>query len=174
MTRVNAIPVGETAAHKTPAELKRHRWLELLGVLKLLKGAFFVGLGFALLQMLHHDLYMLALRAVEKLHLDPDRRLIADLLDKVTLITNHRLKQISVLVFIYAAVDFLEGIGLVLEKRWAEYLTLILTIALLPIEMFKLIHHPNHWTALVLVVNILIVIYLAWLVRPAIRFREKG
>ena len=148
------------------AAVDRHRWLELIGVLKLVKGVCFVGLGFALLQMLHHDLYLLSLRAVEALHLDPDRRLVAGLLDKISLINNHRLKQLSALVFIYAALDFIEGTGLMLEKRWAEYFTLILTIALLPFEVVKLINHPNHWTLLVLLVNIVIVIYLAWLVRP--------
>lgn len=149
-----------------PAATKpaRHRWLELIGVLKLLRGAFFVALGFALLRMLHHDIYMFALRAVEALHLDPDRIAIARLLDKTSLITAHRLKQLSALVFLYAAVDFIEGTGLILEQRWAEYLTLILTVALLPLEVVKLIYHPNHWTLLILVANVLIAIYLAWLV----------
>ena len=151
-------------------EFERHRWLELIGLLKLLKGAFFVALGFGLLRMLHHDLYMLSLWAVETLHLDPDRLLIAKLLEKMSLVTDHRLKQLAALVFIYASLDFIEGVGLVLEKRWAEYFTLILTIALLPLEVVKLIHHPNHWTLSILLVNILIVIYLAWLVRPLGRF----
>ena len=144
----------------------RHRWLELIGLLKLLQGGFFIALGFGLLRMLHHDLYLFALQAVEALHLDPDRRAIAFLLDKVTLLDDHRLKQLSVVVFVYAALDFVEGIGLVLEKRWAEYFTLILTVALLPLEAIKLIHHPNHWTLLLLLANILIAIYLAWLVLP--------
>ncbi len=158
---MKAKPTGDAAARS-----ERHRWLELIGFLKLLKGAFFVGLGFALLQMLHHDLYMMSLWAVEVLHLDPDRLLIAKMLGKISLITNHRLKQLGALVFLYAALDFVEGIGLILEKRWAEYFTLGITIALLPLEVIKLIQHPNHWTVLVLLVNILIVIYLAWLVRP--------
>ncbi len=164
---------GKTMPASNATEIERHRWLEFIGVLKLLKGAFFVGLGFALLQMLHHDLYMLSIWAVETLHLDPDRRLIAGVLNKISLINNHRLKQLSALVFIYAALDFIEGIGLILEKRWAEYFTLILTIALLPLEVVKLIHHPNHWTALVLLANIVIVIYLAWLVRPLAYFHGK-
>ncbi len=150
----------------TAGELERHRWLELIGVLKLLKGALFVVVGFALLRMLHHDLYMLALWVVEVLHLDPDRLLVTKLLEKMSLVTDHRLKQLSALVFIYASLDFVEGIGLVLEKRWAEYFTLILTIALLPLEVIKLILHPNHWTLLILLANVIIVIYLAWLVRP--------
>lgn len=143
-----------------------HRWLELIGALKLVKGAFFVALGFALLRMLHRDVYMFALQVVEQLHLDPDRLLIAKLLDKVSLVNDHRLKQLSALVFLYAALDFIEGTGLALRKRWAEYFTLVLTTALLPLEIVKLIHHPNHWTALILVANVAIVIYLAWLVRP--------
>ncbi|MHB1745671.1 MAG: DUF2127 domain-containing protein [Acidobacteriaceae bacterium] len=145
---------------------QRHRWLEVIGVLKLLKGGFFVALGFGLLRMIHHDLYMFALQAVEALHLDPDRLAVATLLDKVTLLSDHRLKQLSAVVFIYAGLDFVEGTGLVLEKRWAEYFTLFLTVALLPLEAIKMIRHPNHWTLTILLVNILITIYLAWLVLP--------
>jgi uncharacterized membrane protein (DUF2068 family) len=160
--------VGVTTAlqmrNATPPQ--HHRWLEFIGVLKLVKGAFFVALGFGLLRMLHHDLYLFALQAVGTLHLDPDRQAIAMLLDKVTLLNDHRLKQLSAVVFIYAGLDFVEGTGLVLEKRWAEYFTLILTVALLPLEAIKLIHHPNHWTLLLLLANILIAIYLAWLVLP--------
>ena len=37
---------------------------------------------------------------------------------------------------------------------------------MLPLEAIKLIHHPNHWTLFLLLANILIVIYLAWLVLP--------
>ncbi len=150
----------------TATEIERHRWLELIGVLKLLKGVFFVSLGFGLLRMLHHDIYLLALQVVEILHLDPDRLFIAKLLEKMSLVNDHRLKQLSALVFFYASLDFIEGIGLILEKRWAEYFTLMLTVALLPIEIVKLIQHPNHWTVLILVGNLLIVVYLSWLVLP--------
>lgn len=166
MARMKAVPGILTAT-----EMERHRWLELIGMLKLLKGAFFVALGFGLLRMLHHDIYLLALQVVEILHLDPDRLFIAGLLEKMSLVTDHRLKQLSALIFFYAALDFIEGIGLILEKRWAEYFTLILTVALLPIEVVKLIQHPNHWTLLILLGNLLIVVYLAWLVLPRRYFR---
>jgi uncharacterized membrane protein (DUF2068 family) len=163
---MEAVGVTTVLQNRAVGSTQHHRWLELIGILKLLKGGFFVALGFGLLRMIHHDLYMFALQMVEALHLDPDRIAIARLLEKVTLLNVHRLKQLSALVFIYAALDFIEGTGLVLEKRWAEYFTLILTVALLPLEAIKLIHHPNHWTLLILLANILIAIYLAWLVLP--------
>ncbi|MGH9615356.1 MAG: DUF2127 domain-containing protein [Acidobacteriaceae bacterium] len=149
-----------------PGAGEHHRGLEVIGALKLLQGGFFVALGFGLLHMIHRDLYLFALETVQALHLDPDRLVVATLLDKVMLLDVHRLKQLSALVFIYAALDFVEGTGLILEKRWAEYFTLVLTLALLPIEAIKLIYHPNHWILAVLLVNVLIAIYLAWLVLP--------
>ncbi|MES2221898.1 MAG: DUF2127 domain-containing protein [Acidobacteriota bacterium] len=159
---------------RTVGPPKHHRGLEFIGVLKLVKGAFFVALGFGLLRMLHHDLYLFALQTVAALHLDPDRQAIATLLDKVTLLNDHRLKQLSAVVFIYAGLDFVEGTGLLLEKRWAEYFTLILTVALLPLEAVKLIHHPNHWTVVLFLANILIAIYLAWLVLPKGHTKAKA
>ncbi|MHB8303190.1 MAG: DUF2127 domain-containing protein [Acidobacteriaceae bacterium] len=140
-------------------------WLVVIGVLKLLKGALFVGMGFALLHMLHRDVYMMALQAVEALRLDPDRIAISKLLEKATLLNAHRIKQLSALIFVYASLDFIEGTGLVLEKVWAEYFTLVLTTAFLPLEAIKLIYHPNKWTAVLTVLNAIVVIYLAWLVR---------
>lgn len=141
------------------------RWLVVIGALKLVKGVLFIGLGFALLRMLHRDFYMVALRVAEALRLDPERIAIAKLLEKATLLNVHRLKQLSGLIFTYAALDFIEGTGLVLEKKWAEYFTLVLTAAFLPLEAMKLVHHANRWTFLLLLINVLVVVYLAWLVR---------
>lgn len=140
-------------------------WLVVIGALKLLKGVLFVAMGFALLRMLHRDFYMVALRVVEALRLDPERIAISKLLEKATQLNVHRLKQLSALIFAYASLDFIEGTGLVLEKKWAEYVTLIVTTAFLPLEAIKLMHHPNRWTFLLTLINVLVVAYLAWLVR---------
>lgn len=140
-------------------------WLALIGVLKLLKGVFFVALGIALLRMLHRDFYLFALSAVQILHLDPDQRFIARLLDEASLLTPHGLKLVSVVVFLYAVLDFVEGIGLILRQRWAEYVTLVFTLALLPLEAYKLVRHPNHWTAILFLANIVVAIYLIWIMR---------
>ncbi len=141
------------------------RWLVIIGALKLVKGVLFLALGFALLRILHRDFYMIALRVSEALRLDPERIAVSKLLEKATLLDVHRLKQMSGLIFAYACLDFIEGTGLVLEKRWAEYFTLVLTTAFLPLEAIKLAHHPNRWTFLLLLINVLLVVYLASLLR---------
>lgn len=156
-----------------PAGVRRPRLgLEIIGGLKLLRGAFFIAVGFGLLRLLHHDLYMFALQVVEALRIDPDRMTVSRMLDKVALLSAHRVKQLSALIFVYAAVDWIEGTGLILRKAWAEYLTLILTLALLPLEAYRLLRQPNLWMALLFIVNILIAIYLVWALRQQHRERS--
>jgi uncharacterized membrane protein (DUF2068 family) len=62
----------------------------------------------------------------------------------------------------YAALRFVEGFGLWKQRAWAEWLAIISGCIYLPFEIYKLIRHPNafHWA--VLGINILVVLYIAW------------
>jgi uncharacterized membrane protein (DUF2068 family) len=62
----------------------------------------------------------------------------------------------------YAAVFAIEGIGLWMQKRWAEWLTTIITASLIPLEVWELFFRPNFGKAAVLVANVAIVAYLVW------------
>jgi len=48
-----------------------------------------------------------------------------------------------------------------MQKRWAEWLTTIITASLIPLEVWEVIFRPTVGKALVLVANTAIVIYLA-------------
>ncbi len=52
-----------------------------------------------------------------------------------------------------------------MQKRWAEWLTTIITASLIPLEVWEVIFRPTVGKAVVLVANTAIVIYLAWHVR---------
>jgi uncharacterized membrane protein (DUF2068 family) len=65
----------------------------------------------------------------------------------------------------YAAVFAIEGVGLWMQKRWAEWLTTIITASLIPLEVWELFFRPNIGKAAVLVANAAIVAYLVWHVR---------
>jgi uncharacterized membrane protein (DUF2068 family) len=62
----------------------------------------------------------------------------------------------------YAAVFAIEGVGLWMQRRWAEWLTTIITASLIPLEVWELIHRVSLGASVVLVANILIVGYLYW------------
>ncbi|MEP7042049.1 MAG: DUF2127 domain-containing protein [Dokdonella sp.] len=65
----------------------------------------------------------------------------------------------------YAALYAVQGIGLWLGKRWAEYLIVIETGLLLPVEVWELQHRFSLFKLGVLLVNIAIVVYLIRVLR---------
>jgi len=72
---------------------------------------------------------------------------------------------IGVAACIYAAVFGIEGWGLWRGRRWAEWLTVIVTASLIPFELWE-IHHRFTWLKLLaLMINIAVVWYLAYLLR---------
>jgi len=139
--------------------------LLLIGLFKMAKAIFFFCIGVGAIHLLHKDIEDEVMRLALRLRFDPESRFVALLLDKVDLIDAHRLRQISVATFGYSALALTEGIGLLLEKVWAEYLTLILTISFLPWELYELVRKPDWFRASLLLINLAVLWYLVWLLR---------
>jgi len=91
---------------------------------------------------------------------DPHSHYIQLLLAKLSMVDDRRLKQLSVGTFFYSAIFLTEGIGLALGKRWAEYLTIVTTASLLPLEVYELAKHASVGKGVVLVINLAVVAYL--------------
>jgi uncharacterized membrane protein (DUF2068 family) len=72
----------------------------------------------------------------------------------------------------YAAVFAVEGVGLWLQKRWAEWLTVIITASLIPLEAWEIFYRPTVGKALILLANAAVVAYLVWHVRSKNRSME--
>ena len=64
---------------------------------------------------------------MELLRLDPNNHFIDAALEKVSNITPDKIKELGLGSMIYAGLFLTEGIGLWLEKRWAEWFTVIIT-----------------------------------------------
>ena len=163
----------------TPAPAKNRervsaseRWIVVIGVWKLLEAALLIFLGIGALKLLHKDLVDVVTRFIIDIGRDPEGRFANLVLDKVALIDPHRLKQISMAVFAGAALHVIEGVGLVLRRVWAEYVTLILTASFLPWEVIEIIRH-NTWVRVVLLlVNLAVVIFLIFYVQTKVRRQE--
>jgi uncharacterized membrane protein (DUF2068 family) len=70
----------------------------------------------------------------------------------------HALRMVTLC---YAAIFAVEGVGLWMRKRWAEWLTTIITASLIPLELWELFHQrPTLGKASVLMINTAIVAYL--------------
>jgi uncharacterized membrane protein (DUF2068 family) len=67
-----------------------------------------------------------------------------------------------VATFLYAGLRVTEGVGLVLEKVWAEYLTVGVTVSFLPWEIYEIIRRPDWLRVGLLMTNLIVLAYLVW------------
>lgn len=150
----------------------RHdRGLTLIGSFKLVKAVLLVAVGLGLLRLLKTKDEARTLEIwVEHLRIDPQNRLIHGFAERLLGLDPHKLKAIGAGTFLYAAVFATEGIGLLLGQRWAEYLTLAVTVSFIPLELFEAVKHGSVMKAVVIAVNVGIAIYLA---RELRRRRKK-
>ena len=150
---------------EAPAKHLRDRGLLLIGLFKLGKALFFLGIGAGALHFIHKDLGDSILRLARSLRFDEESRFVELAMAKVDLIDHHRLREISMASIAYSVLALTEGVGLLLEQTWAEYLTLGLTISFLPWELFELARDANWFRFGLLVINLLVLGYLLWLLK---------
>jgi len=142
------------------AKSKRNRWLELIALYKLLQAALLVSVGVGALRLLHKDVADVLGHIARGLRMNPEGHLMNILLDKASLLNDRRLHEISLFLFGYAALGVVEGLGLMLEKVWAEYFTSLITASFLPIEIFELVHKVTWLRISLLVLNLAVLAYL--------------
>jgi len=66
-----------------------------------------------------------------------------------------------VLLLGLAALYTIQAVGLHRRRRWAAWLTIIPTASLVPLEVWRLVHRPHPLRLAILVINLLILWYLA-------------
>jgi uncharacterized membrane protein (DUF2068 family) len=106
---------------------------------------------------------------VPRIGFGPGSRYVGRVLTEAAALTPNRIKDVGVGSFIYAGLFLTEGIGLWLLKRWAEWMTIVITSSLVPVEVWEIGRHPNVAKVVVLGINLALVGYLIYLVR-----KERG
>lgn len=153
-----------------PGKAAHGRGLRVIAAFKLLKAFALIGLGLGALKLLHKDVATLVEHWINVFRVDPHNHYIDLLLAKLAILDDRRLKELSVGTFVYASIFLVEGVGLVLRKRWAEYFTIITTSSLLPIEIYELTRRVSIGRSFALLINVAVVAYLIFELR---RFPKK-
>jgi uncharacterized membrane protein (DUF2068 family) len=83
-------------------------------------------------------------------------------IDELFTLRTSRLHLFAAVALVYAAVEGLEAVGLWYGKRWAEYLTLIVTASLLPVEVYEMAHHATPFKVIAFILNVAVVVYLLY------------
>ncbi len=134
--------------------------LRIIAIIKLISATLLASVGFGIFHLLRSDIAITLEHFVHRLHLDPDRRMITEMMAKISGMSPKHLKEIDAGTFFYALLYFIEGLGLFFAKHWAEYLTILATGLFIPLELYEVIQKANMLRLAVLILNILIVFYL--------------
>lgn len=145
--------------NQTPKE--RHWTIHLLAVFKFLKGFALLIVGVKLFTLLNKDVDQWFADFIARHSINPENSIVHKIAEKLAGVENKQLIMFSIGSFSYSALQLTEGIGLWLEKRWAEFLTVIATSLLIPVELYE-IYEKFTWLRIgILVVNLFVIWYLA-------------
>jgi uncharacterized membrane protein (DUF2068 family) len=147
------------------------RGLLLIAVFKLFKGVVLLAVAFGARHLLNHDLSADLEHWLDLLRIDPHSRYITLFLEKIANIDEHKLRELRAGTFFYATLFLVEGTGLALRQRWAEYVTIVSTSSLIPLEVYELVKHYSALKIAFLLINIAVVVYLIFELR---RSRRRG
>jgi uncharacterized membrane protein (DUF2068 family) len=158
---MSAPPVSRSAKPK----IRGANLLRLIGAFKLIKGLTLIVGALSLLHLIHVDVVDLVVKWAHRLHIAPGNHYLQEFLDKLLSVTRKQYEVLASILFVYAAMFITEGIGLCLLKPWAEWMTVITTIGLIPFEIFELVHRLDEQKgvmlpAVTLAVNVVVAVYL--------------
>ncbi len=139
--------------------------LRLIAIERSLRGVLLLAAGTYLLFHLSTDFGRVAERVVRSIDIDPRQHFFHRFVTRLHRLRAHELRIVGLAALGYGGLELVEGVGLWLDQLWAEYLTVIATSLLIPFELYELAVHPSLWKAGGILVNVLIVIFLAWALR---------
>jgi uncharacterized membrane protein (DUF2068 family) len=158
-------PEQTTIASVEPVERHPDRMLRLIAVFKFCKAALLVAVGLGALRLLDPEVTARAQRWVAAVAANSDRRIVQQLIGVASGLNPRSLGAIAIGAFAYATLFATEGIGLWRGRRWAEYLTVVATLSLVPLEVFEIIRRASATRVMALVVNLVVAGYLVWRLR---------
>jgi uncharacterized membrane protein (DUF2068 family) len=141
---------------------RRVRYLKLIALFKIAKGALLLVLGVSLLFLNARTRWMDVLSnwIADEILLKHSKP-VAYLLHKLqAALAGGTLRATGFLALFFSAVFLTEGIGVYMQQRWAEFLMIFATATLIPIEIRHLWHRPGLVSVLILLANCFIVWFL--------------
>jgi uncharacterized membrane protein (DUF2068 family) len=160
-----------------PAQPRRLDGLRLIALFKFAKALLLLGMTWGLMRLLDPELVADLREWTGSLTDSFARRLMLQALGWIDHMLDGHGTAVFVVTLVYVAVLFTEGIGLWLRRTWAEWLTVSVTAALIPLELWRLLfgaHHQHLALLVVMAANIAIVVYLVLMLRRSRRARGRA
>jgi uncharacterized membrane protein (DUF2068 family) len=145
------------------SDCRRLKALRAVASVEFLKGLVVLLAGFGVLSLVHRDAWDVAESFLEWLHINPDTRYAQVFLSLADKVTDTKLWTVAIVALAYSTLRFFEAYGLWRERAWAEWLALISGAIYLPFEIFELMRRPDGVRLAIFLINLAVVVYMAYL-----------
>jgi uncharacterized membrane protein (DUF2068 family) len=146
--------------------------LKLIALERIVRGVLLIAAGIYLLSHVGTDFGKTADRIMRAVELDPRRPFLHRIVAYLHHLHASDVRIVGIGALGYGVLELVEGTGLWLDQLWAEYLTVIATSLLIPVEIYELVRNPTVWKAGGLAINVLIVVYLVHVLRRHLEHRR--
>lgn len=169
MPEVSTIEAGTRPAKPAHPRVPGRRGLEAIALFKFVKATTLIIAACAAFGLLNARFGTAADRWLEHLALGHGRRVATMAATRTLALLGDsrpsRLIEIGLGALLYATVFIVEGVGLWQCRRWAEYLTIVVTSSLLPFEIIAVQRRFTPVRGGALAANVFVVIYLIYQLR---------
>jgi uncharacterized membrane protein (DUF2068 family) len=154
----------------------------LIALFRLVKGLVFAALGVLEVRVLgseHAEERLVALaervRAfADRIGIEPSQARVDHLVQRLLAIGDGRLRIVETTTFLVAALFLVEAVGLLLDRRWAEWLVVVSTTLLIPFEIWNVVGEGRWDHAWIVALNAAVAAYLFVHVRGRMRARRAA
>jgi uncharacterized membrane protein (DUF2068 family) len=147
--------------------------LRVVALMEACKGLLVIFAGLALFSLMHHNVQVAAEQLLAHAHLNPAKHSPKIFIEAATHMADGKLRFIAVLALLYSLMRFIEAYGLWFARRWAEWFALLSGGVYIPIELYELAQGFAWLKIGLVIVNLLVVVYLARVILPTGVEREQ-
>lgn len=148
--------------------------LRTVALFELIKGVLFAVIALGAASLFHRDVEVEAVNLVRVLHLDPAWHFTHALIQASSKLTETRLRLVAIFASLLALIRFAESYGLWQGLAWAKWFAVISAAIYLPLEIYRFWHDPRLAGAIVFLINVVIVVYLARLLAESRRQKRAA
>lgn len=158
---------GAEAEPKLLRPQTRVRYLKIIALYKIAKGMLLLVLGGSILFLNTRDAWLDQISdwAGDEILLKHSKAVLYLLHRLQDALAGGALRATGLLALVFAALFLTEGIGVYLQKRWAEFLMVFATAAFIPLEIRHVAHRPSVAAIGILAANCFIVWFLSRVLR---------
>jgi len=147
-----------------PARHDHHRGLRTVAIIEATKGVLVLLAAFGFFEIIRHniDLDAVAGNLLYFFHVNSNLRISHVVMRLAGRMMDTDVLTVLTIATVYSSLRFIEAYGLWRQRVWAEWLAIVSGAIYLPYELYKLVQRPTaiHWA--ILLINIVVVAYIAW------------